>query len=181
MEDIFQVSRISCGKIDLRKESIDFNEIVAIVEDSLKVKFIEKGIRLNVELAAKPLPISCDRIRLTQVLGNLLDNAAKFTDTGGTVDLVVSRQANKAVVSVRDTGIGVRAEQIKWIFGLFNQMKNGPERTKEGIGVGLALARKLAELHGGTIEAKSAGLGKGSEFIVTLPLAAPQDCGRNDV
>lgn len=173
VEDIFQVSRMACGQIDLRKEKRDLNEMVALIEDSHKAQFEKKGIKLNVILADKALPISCDDVRITQAISNLLDNAAKYTDPGGTVDLTVSRQADEALVSVRDTGVGVRPEQIKWIFGLFNQMKNGSDRTHEGIGIGLALARKLIELHDGTIEAKSEGLGRGSEFMVRLPLAIP--------
>lgn len=174
VEDIFQVSRMTCGQFDLRKEKRDLNEMVALIEDSHRAQFEKKGIKLNVTLADKALPISCDNVRFTQALGNLLDNAAKYTHPGGTVDLTVSRQADEALVRVRDTGIGVRPEQIKWIFGLFNQMKNGSDRAQEGIGIGLALARKLIELHDGTIEAKSEGLGRGSEFMVRLPLANPE-------
>ncbi len=177
VEDILQVSRMNRGKIELQKEKVDLNELLAQIADSQGAKFKEKGIRLNVNLPEKPLSISGDSIRLTQVFGNLLDNAAKYTDKDGTVDLAASRQANEAVLCIRDTGIGIPPEHITWIFELFNQMKNGPERAREGIGVGLALARKLVELHGGTIEAKSEGLGKGSEFIVRLPLELPRNCG----
>lgn len=165
VEDILHVSRIQKGEIDL-------HDLFSQLEDAHKANFDEKGVRLNVTISEQPLSVVGDSIRLTQVFGNLLDNAAKCTDKGGTVDLSVRPDANEAVISVRDTGIGIPSEQLAWIFELFNQMKNGSERAREGIGVGLALARKLIELHGGCIEARSEGPGKGSVFVVRIPLAA---------
>lgn len=171
VDEVLQVSRATRGKIELQKEPLDINVLLAQVVEGQRARFTEKGIGLNVRLEEQTLPVSGDGMRLTQVFANLLDNAAKYTDQGGKVDLTASRKGDHVVVTVRDTGIGIPPEQLTWIFELFAQIKNGPERVREGIGVGLALARKLVELHGGAMEAKSEGIGKGSAFIVRLPLA----------
>jgi PAS domain S-box-containing protein len=170
VEDVLQVSRLTLQKTHLEMEEFDLGELVAQTVDAHKFRFAEKGVRLDIAGAKEALPIRADAVRLSQVFGNLLDNAVKFTDRNGRVDVVVAREGDEAVVTVRDTGVGVAPERLSWIFELFNQMRNGTDRVREGIGVGLALARKFVELHGGGIEAKSDGVGKGAAFVVRLPL-----------
>lgn len=173
VEDILHVSRMNLGKIELSNERIELNHLIGHLKDIYQDRFEARGVRLNFVMSDDELPIFADELRLTQIFGNLLDNAVKFTDRDGTVEVMVSRKSNEALVSIRDSGVGIPKERLSWIFELFNQMKHGPERAREGIGVGLALARQITELHGGRIEAKSEGLGKGSEFLVHLPLIAP--------
>lgn len=170
VEDILQVSRMNLGKIDLCKEQIDINHLMVQLKDVFHERFDEAGVRLNIACFEDDLAIFGDELRLTQVFSNLLDNAVKFTDRGGSVRVAVQRAADDAVVSILDSGIGIPQERLSWIFELFNQMKHGPERSREGIGVGLALARTIVELHEGSIEARSGGAGRGAEFIVRLPL-----------
>lgn len=170
VEDILQVSRLSMGKIDLQKQCIDVCELLVQVKEIFEARFDEAGIILSASLGGETLLLDADEVRLTQTFSNLLDNAAKYTDRGGVVHLEAMRQGDMAVVSIRDTGVGIPKERLAWIFELFNRMTHGPERVRDGIGVGLALARKIVELHGGHIEARSEGAGKGSEFIVRLPL-----------
>lgn len=170
VEDILQVSRLSMDKIDLQRQCVDVNRILAQVTESFEARFEGSGIKLTASLGRAPIFVDADEVRLTQIFSNLLDNAQKYTDQGGVVELETRRQQGVAVIAVRDTGIGIPKERLAWIFELFNRMTHGPERAREGVGIGLALARKIAELHGGSIEARSAGPGKGSEFTVRLPL-----------
>jgi CheY-like chemotaxis protein/anti-sigma regulatory factor (Ser/Thr protein kinase) len=123
-----------------------------------------------VTLPANPLFITGDRIRLAQIVGNLLNNACKFTDKGGRIWLTVEEMDDQAVIRVRDTGIGLAADQIGPIFELFAQVDHSLERARDGLGLGLTLVKKLVEMHNGTVEARSAGPGRGSEFVVRLPL-----------
>jgi signal transduction histidine kinase len=172
VEDILQVSRMRRGLIELRREALDLNVLLAQIKDAHQARLDAQGLRLTVVFPNAAVPVLGDSVRLTQVFGNLLDNAGKYTESGGTVDVIVAREADEAVVTVADSGIGIPPAELSSIFELFHQMKHGPERGREGIGVGLALARKLVDLHGGRIEARSEGLGKGSAFVVRLPLAA---------
>jgi PAS domain S-box-containing protein len=170
VNDVLEVSRISKGKISLQIEQFDLKDFLDQLEDSLRAKFEEKSIVLHFDVHERVL-INGDPIRLTQVFANILDNAVKFTDRGGNVVLTASAEGNEAVVRIRDTGVGISPGLLTGVFDLFSQIRNGSDRTLDGIGVGLALARKLIELHGGAIAAKSEGLGKGSEFIVRIPVA----------
>jgi CheY-like chemotaxis protein len=126
---------------------------------------------LTVTLPPEPIYLGADPIRLSQIISNLLNNAAKYTEKGGHIWLTAEQQGGKVVISVRDTGMGIAAEHLPHIFEMFSQAVPALERSQGGPGVGLALARGLVELHGGTIEARSTGMGKGSEFIVRLPTA----------
>lgn len=125
---------------------------------------------LSVVVPPEPLYVDADPARLAQVFGNLLQNACKYTEPGGRIELSASRQAGQAVVRVKDTGIGIPPGKLESIFGLFVQVSRTSERAQGGLGIGLALVKRLIELHGGSIEAWSAGPGTGSEFIVRLPL-----------
>src|SRR5205814_9679993 len=121
----------------------------------------------------QPLEVDADLGRLSQVFANLLNNAAKYTERSGRISITASREAGGAVVRVRDNGIGISAEQLPHIFEMFMQVDQSLERGQGGLGVGLSLSKKVVELHGGTLEAHSAGLGQGSEFTVRLPVLEP--------
>jgi CheY-like chemotaxis protein len=117
-----------------------------------------------------PVELHADAARLAQVVGNLLNNACKFTDKGGRIELAVERDGAQAVIRVRDNGIGIAPEQLPRVFGMFTQVDTSLERSRDGLGIGLTLVKSLVEMHGGTVEAKSEGLGRGSEFVVRLPV-----------
>jgi CheY-like chemotaxis protein len=184
LDDLLDVSRISSGKISLRKERFDLAFAISNAVESSRPLMDARGHTLSTTLPAHPILVYGDLTRLAQVFANLLNNAAKYTDKGSTIALRAERDGNDAVVRVIDPGIGLSPEQISRIFGMFAQVDQSLERGQGGLGVGLALARTLVELHGGRIEAKSQGLGKGSEFIVRIPAlleepvgAAPGDNG----
>jgi len=170
VDDLLEVARIKTGKIELRKQRVD---LVNIVNQSLETA--EPWVRsrehnLRVSLASETLIVEGDPARLVQVFANLLDNAAKYTARNGQIDVSATRDGAKAVVSVRDNGVGIPAERLESIFDLFNQLDRGPGDSQAGLGIGLTLARGLVEQHGGRLEARSGGPERGSEFLVHLPL-----------
>ena len=170
VDDLLELSRVNAGVIELRRIRADLR---LAVRDALETNasLIEKrGHEIVTRLAAEPLPVIGDPMRLAQIVTNLITNAAKYTAPGGRIEIEAERRGDKAVVVVRDDGIGVAPDALPKVFDLFAQI-NRPEMSEGGLGVGLALARKLVELHGGRIEALSAGLGHGAEFVVTLPVA----------
>lgn len=171
VDDLMEVSRITRGMIELRPDQTDLGTILrGAVEQSGPV--IESfGHELIISLPEDPLPIFGDVIRLGQVFANLLNNAARYTDQSGRIWLSAGQEGNEAVVTVRDTGIGIEPAMLPAIFGLFAQADTSRTRSQSGLGIGLTLAKRLVEMHAGTISARSEGLGQGSEFIVRLPLA----------
>ena len=171
VDDLLDVSRISRGKIGLHKELVDLAAIAAEAAEAARPLFGHMEHRFEVALPAEPIYVHGDTTRLTQVLANLLNNACKFTPRGGGIDLILERAQDQAIVHVRDTGIGIAAENLRSIFDMFSQVDASLERTREGLGLGLTLVRFLVELHGGAVSVKSDGIGRGSEFIVTLPVA----------
>ena len=171
VDDLLDVSRITTGKIELRKERVD---VKAIVDSALETcgPFIEQsGHQLAVSLPPGPLPLDADVTRLAQVVFNLLHNAAKYTDRGGHIALTAEQEASDVVITVRDDGIGIAPEALPRLFEIFSQADHSLGRAQGGLGIGLSLVRGLVELHGGTVSVHSAGLGRGSEFTVRLPLA----------
>ena len=171
VDDLLEISRITSGKIELRKEPIDLVAIIATAVETSRPLIDAAGHQLAIALSQEPLVLEADPVRLSQVVSNLLNNAAKYTDRGGQIWLAAERRGNEAVVSVRDTGEGITADMLPRIFDLFSQVDRTLSRAQGGLGVGLTLARRLVELHGGQIEAHSEGQGKGSEFVLRLPLA----------
>lgn len=170
LDDLMDVSRISRGKIELRNESVDLKQLVSRTIEAVRPLVEERRHELTVSLPAAPIRVKGDPTRLEQVVTNLLNNSAKYTDHDGHITLRVSRQADTAVLSVGDDGIGIAPEMLPKIFDLFVQAERRVDRSKGGIGIGLTLVRRLVELHGGSVEAHSAGLGKGCEFVVRLPV-----------
>ncbi len=171
VDDLLDVSRISRGKIELRKERVDLTMIVHNAVEATRPLSQCMAHQLDVHLPPQPIYLHADPARLTQVLHNLLNNACKFTDEGGRISLSIEREGSQAVIRVRDNGIGVAAEQLPRIFEMFMQIDTSLERTVGGLGIGLTLVKNLVDMHEGTVEVRSEGLGRGCEFIVRLPLA----------
>jgi PAS domain S-box-containing protein len=169
IDDLLDVSRISRGKIELRKERV---ALAAVFEQAIETSRPHLGHELMVSLPSEPIHLDADPVRLAEVFSNLLNNAAKYTEKGGRIRLTAERDRDSVVVKVSDTGIGIAAGHLSRIFEMFSQAAPALDRTHGGLGIGLAIARGLVEMHGGSIEAHSEGLDKGSEFVVRLPLPA---------
>jgi signal transduction histidine kinase/ActR/RegA family two-component response regulator len=172
VDDLLDVTRISRGKIALRRVRVDLREVVRRATEDLRPIFDERGISLRVENSGGPATLTGDPVRLAQVLSNLLHNAAKFTPRDGTVTVALAAggDARQATLSVRDTGEGMDPAQIERMFEPFTQAAQGMARARGGLGLGLALVRGFVELHGGQVRATSAGPGRGTEVVLTLPL-----------
>jgi len=170
VDDLLDVSRISRGKIELRKERIELVSAVNHAAEAIRPNCERMDHELTLVLPPNPIFLNADPTRLAQMLGNLLTNACKFTDKGGRIFLTVEREGVQAVIRVRDTGIGIAADQLTRIFDMFTQLDTSLERSVSGLGIGLTLVGNLVELHGGTVGAHSAGIGHGSEFTVRLPI-----------
>jgi signal transduction histidine kinase len=173
LDDLLDVSRLDRNKVDLRKESLTLQTIVTEALEAA-LDFAEaRRHRVSVSLPEEPLLLEGDSTRLTQVVANLLDNAARFTPPGGEISVTGYREGDEIVLHVRDSGVGISPEMLPLVFDLCAQGDGGPPHAEEGLGVGLTLARILVELHGGSITAHSEGPGRGSEFVVRLPIGAP--------
>jgi CheY-like chemotaxis protein len=170
VDDLLDMSRITRGKIELRKERVELAPILEHAAEAARAHYRAMSHDLTVELPPQPILLDADPTRLAQVVGNLLNNACKFTDPGGHVRLALERDGGTAVIRVRDDGIGIAAEQLSHVFEMFVQADTSLERSRDGLGIGLTLVRTLVEMHGGTIEVHSEGLGRGSEFVVRLPV-----------
>jgi PAS domain S-box-containing protein len=177
LDDLLDVSRITRGKLVLRRSAVDLASVVAAAQEPARPLMEERRHTLVVKLPQEPVRLVSDPVRLAQVLANLLINAAKYTDSGGRIELEASRAGGALVVAVRDNGIGISEEMMPRVFTLFAQASPALERSEGGLGIGLALVRGLVELHGGTVSAHSAGIGKGSEFVVRLPIGASESEG----
>jgi len=172
VDDLLDVTRISRGKIDLQRARVDLRDVVRAACDDLRLAFERGGVELRLEPTTGPVWVEADATRLSQVVGNLLNNAAKFTPAGGNVVASVTHGDGRAEITVRDTGVGMKLSEVERMFEPFAQAEQGLARTQGGLGLGLALAKGLVELHGGSIEARSEGPGLGAEFRVLLPLAS---------
>lgn len=173
IDDLLDVARITQGRITLRKERVHLNVIIDRAVEATRSFIESRGLRLTIAVASDPIRLEADPARLEQVVANVLTNAAKYTEAGGRIDLTVERQGEEALVRVRDTGIGIAAEMLPRIWDLFTQADRAPDRAQGGLGIGLTVARRLVELHGGHVEAHSEGLGKGAAFVVRLPALPP--------
>jgi two-component system CheB/CheR fusion protein len=172
VDDLLDVTRISRAKIRLQRGRVDLGELVLrAVEDNRQI-LAEREIALDVRIAPGPIPLDADSTRIAQIIGNLLQNSSKFTDHGGRITVVVEREAGEVSLRVRDTGIGISPEMLLSVFEPFTQADESLHRSRGGLGLGLALVKGLVEMHGGTVEARSDGIGRGAELIVRLPLAS---------
>jgi PAS domain S-box-containing protein len=170
LDDLLDVARITQGKLELKKQRITLSAVVDSAIEVARPLLDSRGHRFVVKLPAEPITLDADPLRLSQVLSNLLTNAAKYTDTGGQITLAVHTESGTLVLSVKDNGIGIPAEALDGIFAMFSQVEGAAVHSDGGLGIGLALVNGITQLHGGTVEAKSAGLGRGSEFIVRIPM-----------
>ena len=180
LDDLLDISRIARNKIQLRKERVELAWVVNDAVEATRPLIDERGHQLSVELPPEPVCLDADPVRLAQVLSNLLNNAAKYTDPGGRVSLSATRRpapgpngSTEIVIHVRDTGLGISKEMMPRIFGLFFQADDHASYSAGGLGIGLSLVKNLVEMHGGRVEAHSEGPGRGSDFVVRLP--APDD------
>jgi signal transduction histidine kinase/DNA-binding response OmpR family regulator len=171
VDDLLDISRITLGKIRLQMETVNAGDLVTAAVE-ISGPLIEKSRhQLSVSLPDEPIALYADRARLTQVLANLLNNAAKYTPTGGVVSLSLEQEGEEAVFRVRDTGIGIPANMLDRVFDMFIQIDSGLDRAHGGLGIGLTLVRELVTMHQGSISVTSDGPGKGSEFMVRVPVA----------
>jgi signal transduction histidine kinase len=171
VDDLLDVSRITTGKLEVRKQRVELQAVIRNAIETARPFIDMQRHSLEVRMPNEPLEIDADSTRLSQVFSNLLNNAAKYTPPGGRIELEAEREHGNALVRVRDNGIGIDPETLPRIFEMFVQADRSLERTQAGLGVGLTLARRLVELHGGRLSASSAGVGKGSVFTVCVPLA----------
>jgi signal transduction histidine kinase/response regulator RpfG family c-di-GMP phosphodiesterase len=174
IDDLLDVSRITRGKLELRKERVEISAVIRNAVDTALPLIESAGHTLEVKLPPGPVFLDADPIRLAQVFANLLNNAAKYMERGGRIWLTAEQDEDGIKVSVRDTGIGIPAEALTTVFDIFVQVDGSAGRHQGGLGIGLMLVKQLLELHGGSIEARSGGIGQGAEFIARLPMAVSQ-------
>jgi PAS domain S-box-containing protein len=173
IEDLLDVSRISRGKLILRTQRVQLSQVLAVAIETVRPLIEQAGHTLNVDLGEEDVTLDGDPQRLSQVFANLLNNACKYTEPGGTLWIGARTEDGVLRVSLRDTGIGLSRDHLARVFELFAQVDVSLERSRGGLGIGLTLVRQLVEMHGGQVSARSEGTGRGSEFIVSLPVAAP--------
>jgi PAS domain S-box-containing protein len=170
IDDLMDASRISRGKIELKRERVELAQVVRGAVETSRPLIEQCGHELVVDLPPLPMYLDADVTRLAQALCNLLNNAAKYTERGGRIVLTAERQGSDAVIGVRDSGIGIAPDMLPRVFEMFTQADRSLEKTHGGLGIGLSLVKRLVEMHGGRVEARSEGLGRGSEFVVRLPV-----------
>jgi PAS domain S-box-containing protein len=172
VDDLLDVSRITRGEIRLQRSPTELADVVELAAEISRPLIDSRGHTLSVTIPETPIRVDGDGTRLAQVVANLLNNAAKYTDEGGQIWLSLEQEDGDALLRVRDTGVGLPPEKLEEIFELFTQVDRSSDRSQGGLGIGLTLVRRLVEMHGGRVEARSEGLGRGSEFLVRIPLLA---------
>jgi signal transduction histidine kinase/ActR/RegA family two-component response regulator len=180
LDDLLDIARITQGKLQLKRSTIPLVDVVDAAVEAVRPTLDGKNQQLLLCLPSHPVMLDGDSLRLSQVLSNLLMNAVKYSDAGGHIALTVTVQGDRLSLSVKDDGIGIAPESLGGIFAMFSQIDGVAGRSDGGLGIGLALVKGIVDLHGGTVEARSAGPGRGSEFIVRLPLALPDPATAND-
>jgi signal transduction histidine kinase len=172
VDDLLDVSRITLGKVELRQEPLDLTTLAEHALEACRPQFAEQNHEVHVELPAdEPIVVRGDAIRLTQVISNLLNNACKYTNAPGRIDLRVTREGADAVVSVADNGVGIPTDMIEHVFDPFMQVASTRQQAHGGLGIGLTLVKKIVDLHHGHVSVDSGGLGLGSTFTIRLPVA----------
>ena len=170
IDDLLDVSRITRGILELRRESVPLSKVIDQAIETSRPHIEQGRHQFSFLLPPEPIHVDCDPVRLAQIFSNLLINACKYTDNGGCISLVAARDDREVVVRVKDNGVGIPVENLPKMFEMFAQVSPNSNKSKSGLGIGLSLARRLVEMHGGRIEALSEGSGKGSEFVVRLPV-----------
>jgi PAS domain S-box-containing protein len=173
LDDLLEVSRITIGRIRLQEENLDLRSIAERSVETVRPLIDQRMHEISMSLPPEPVWVRADTARIEQVIVNLLSNAAKYTDESGLIQLTVQQEGDEAVLQVRDNGIGIASDLLPRIFDLFTQAERSLDRAQGGLGVGLSVVKRVMEIHGGSVEAHSAGLGQGSEFIVRLPVVPP--------
>ncbi|HET9299209.1 MAG TPA: PAS domain S-box protein [Candidatus Polarisedimenticolaceae bacterium] len=173
VDDLMDMSRITSGKVALRMERVDLGRVVLQAVETSRPMIESRDHELTLDLTSKPVFVQADVVRLAQVISNLLNNAAKYTEPGGRITLLTRAEDGEAVVRVQDNGVGIPADMLGRVFDMFTQVDRALGRVQEGLGIGLTLVRRLVELHGGSVVARSAGPGQGSEFEIRMP-ASPR-------
>lgn len=171
IDDLLDVSRITRGTLQIVKEQLSFQEVIEAALEISRPLIEKSGLTLTTQIPAEPILMEVDRVRMAQVISNLLNNSARYSDSGGSVLLAVEQRDAQLSVRVRDMGIGISQEFLPKVFDLFTQVDRAHERTQGGLGIGLALVRQLVTLHGGEVTARSPGVGQGAEFELLLPIA----------
>jgi signal transduction histidine kinase len=179
VEDLLEITRIGMGKVQLQKQLLPLNEVILAAVETCRPAIDDRTHDFEVVMPGKEIMVEADPARLQQVFVNLIHNAVKYTEYGGQIWVKVSVEGQDAVVKVEDTGIGISPEMLPQIFNLFTQSEFGGSQKSSGLGIGLSVVQDLVSLHGGTVQVRSDGIGKGSEFTVRLPLKGP-DAGRPD-
>lgn len=179
-DDLLEVSRITRGVIEVHREPLELGAVLKAAIDMSHPLISAAQQELHVNVPREPITVAGDAVRLTQIFGNILNNASKYSNVGGHIWVTASVSPDGAVVSVRDHGIGIAASQLGNVFDLFTQVDRPRHRAQGGLGIGLTLVRTLVSMHGGSVEARSAGIEKGSEFIVRLPVLRSQPVARPD-
>jgi signal transduction histidine kinase/CheY-like chemotaxis protein len=169
LDDLLDISRITRGVLTVKSEYVDLRSLMETAVETAQPAINAKQHVLEIEWPAEAIGLQADPVRLTQVIANLLTNSAKYTKPGGRITLGARREPRQIIIFVRDNGIGIAPDMLPRVFDMFSQIDSGQEHSEGGIGIGLALVRGFVELHGGSVAAHSAGLARGSEFIVTLP------------
>ena len=172
VDDLLDVSRVSRGKIELKLDRVELARVIRGAVEASRPHIEQQSHALQVTMPAEKIHLHADETRLIQVFCNLLNNAAKYSDKGGEIALSATRDGSEVVISVRDNGVGISPDVLPRVFDMFTQVHQSIERSRGGLGVGLTLVKRLAELHGGNVEARSKGLGEGSEFVIRLPILA---------
>ena len=173
IEDLLDVSRVARGKIRLNRQHIDASSVIQGAIEKARPLITNRKHTLELDVSSEPMPVFVDPVRIEQVMANLLTNAAKYTPDGGHICITAKPAGDSAILAVRDNGIGILPEMSSRVFDLFVQGEMGHDRDEGGLGIGLALARKISEMHGGSVSVESAGRNRGSEFLVTLPIEQP--------
>jgi PAS domain S-box-containing protein len=169
LDDLLDISRITQGKLQLRLNLVNLQDVVDAAVEAARPVLLAKNHRLSVAVPPYAVRVNADNVRLAQILSNLLNNAAKYTDPGGLIRLSVTTEAQEVVIRVADNGVGIASEALPTLFTMFSQVKSALDRAEGGLGIGLSLVKGLVELHGGSVGAQSRGAGLGSEFVVRLP------------
>jgi PAS domain S-box-containing protein len=170
VDDLLDLSRITHNRIELRRGRVELSSIIQQAVHTSRPLIDAAGHRLNLALSREPIHLNADPVRLSQVFGNLLNNSSKYTPPGGTITVTSAREGDDAVVVVEDTGVGIPADRLEIIFDMFSQLDRSGKSSHGGLGIGLTLVRRLVQMHGGSVEARSAGEGRGSAFVVRLPI-----------
>ncbi len=174
VDDLLDLNRITHNRLELRPSRVELATAIQHAVEASRPLAESLGHELQVELPAEPIWLQADPARLTQVFGNLLNNACKYSDTGGTITVTAQREGSEVVVAVQDTGTGIPRDKLDSIFEMFTQVEAGSDKAQGGLGIGLTLVKRLVQMHGGKVEAHSAGLGTGSRFVVRLPVPAEE-------